>query len=160
MCLGVRETGTLCTEEWQRRGGSVVTRFVRSDHAPVTVRVPFAASSVASARQQLRSWMRAEGFGREAIEDGRVVLSELVGNSVRHAEPLSDGTILITWCHDGEGVRLSVTDGGSSSRPHAVQAPASALSGRGMAIVEALAKDWWSERTRSRSTIHAVLGAR
>jgi serine/threonine-protein kinase RsbW len=136
----------------------VVTRSMRSDHAPVTVRVPFAASSVASARRELRSWMRTEGFGRDAIEDGRVVISELVGNSVRHAQPLADGTILITWCHDGAGIRLSVTDGGSSSRPHAVKAPTSALSGRGMAIVEALANDWWSERTRTRSTIHALLG--
>lgn len=123
----------------------------------MTVRVPFAASSVASARQQLKTWMREQGFNRDTIEDGRVVISELVGNSVRHAEPLSDGTILITWCRAGEGVRLSVTDGGSTSKPRTVKAPASALSGRGMAIVEALAADWWSEQTRNRSTIHALL---
>lgn len=123
----------------------------------MTVRVPFAASSVASARQQLKTWMREQGFNRDTIEDGRVVISELVGNSVRHAEPLSDGTILITWCRDGQGVRLSVTDGGSTSKPRTVKAPASALSGRGMAIVEALAADWWSEQTRNRSTIHALL---
>lgn len=140
-----------------RRGGCVVTRSVRSEHAPVTVRVPFAASSVAAARQQLMSWMRAQGYGRDSIEDGRVIISELVGNSVRHAQPLSDGTILITWCQDRGGIRLSVTDGGSSSRPRTLQAPASAQCGRGMAIVEALAADWWSEHTRSRSTIHALL---
>lgn len=135
----------------------MATRSVRSGHAPVTVRVPFAASSVASARQQLKTWMREQGFNRDTIEDGRVVISELVGNSVRHAEPLSDGTILITWCREGQGVRLSVTDGGSTSKPRTVKAPASALSGRGMAIVEALAADWWSEQTRNRSTIHALL---
>lgn len=149
--------GSLCPEDWQGRGGSVATRFVRSEHAPVTARVPFAASSVAAARRQLRAWMRAQGYSREAIEDGRVVISELVGNSVRHAQPLADGTILITWCHDGDGIRLSVTDGGSSSRPHTMNAPPAALSGRGMAIVEALAADWWSERSQTRSTIHALL---
>ena len=138
-------------------GCSVVTRSVRNEHAPVTVRVPFAASSVAVARQQLRAWMRAEGYPREAIEDGRVVISELVGNSIRHAQPLADGTLLITWAHDPRGIRLSVTDGGSSSRPRTVRAPASAVSGRGMAIVEALALDWWSEHTRTRSTIHALI---
>ena len=42
----------------------MATRSVRSGHAPVTVRVPFAASSVASARQQLKTWMREQGFGR------------------------------------------------------------------------------------------------
>lgn len=123
----------------------------------MTVRVPFAASSVATARQQLKAWMREQGFDRDVVEDGRVVISELVGNSVRHAQPLPDGTILISWGRDGGGVRLSVTDGGSSSVPRAVKAPASALSGRGMAIVEALVTDWWAEQTRTRSTIHALL---
>lgn len=134
-----------------------MTRSVRPEHA-VTVRVPFAASSVATARQQLRAWMRAQGCPPEAIENGRIVISELVGNAVRHAQPLADGTILITWGHQDTGIRISVTDGGSSSRPRTVNAPASALSGRGMAIVEALATEWWSEHTRTRSTIHALLG--
>jgi len=124
----------------------------------VTVRVPFAASSVAVARQQLKTWMLEQGCAREAIEDGRVVISELVANSVRHAQPLSDGTILISWSRDRKGIRLSVTDGGSTSRPRTVRASASAVSGRGMAIVEALAVDWWTEQTRTRSTIHALLG--
>lgn len=127
----------------------------QAEHAAVTVRVPFAASSVAVARQQLRSWMRAQGCSREAIEDGRVVLSELVANSVRHAQPLSDGTILVSWCREGGDLRISVTDGGSTSRPHTVNAGSSALSGRGMAIVEALAGQWWFEQTRTRSTVHA-----
>lgn len=122
------------------------------------VRIPFAASSVAAARRELHAWMQAEGFGAETIEDGRLVVSELVGNSVRHARPLSDGTILVSWRHDRGGIRVSVTDGGSGSRPHAVRAPVSALSGRGMSIVEALAADWWAERGGSRSTIHALVG--
>lgn len=120
----------------------------------MSLRVPFAASSTAMARQQLRSWMRAHGCSREAVEDGRVVVSELVANSVRHGRPLSDGTILITWSQQGGDLRLSVTDGGSESHPHTVNAASSALSGRGMAIVEALAGEWWSERTRTRSTVH------
>ena len=135
----------------------VMTGSVRSEHATVTVRVPFAASSVAVARQQLRQWMREHGCSRDAIEDGRVVVSELVANSVRHAQPLPDGTILISWRLERDGLRLSVTDGGSNSRPRAVHPPASSLSGRGMAIVETLARDWWSECTHTRATIHAVL---
>lgn len=123
----------------------------------MTVRVPFAASSVASARQKLKTWMREQGCSREVIEDGRLVISELVANSVRHAQPLSDGTILISWGRDRKGIKISVTDGGSTSRPRTVRASASAVSGRGMAIVEAIAIDWWSDQTRTRSTIHALL---
>lgn len=135
----------------------MVTRSTRNEHAPVTVRVPFAAPSVAVARTKLKEWMKAQGCSAEAIDDGRIVISELVGNSVRHASPLPDGTVLITWMRDRKGIRISVTDGGSTSKPRRVQASASAVSGRGMAIVEALAKEWWAERTRTRCTIHAVL---
>jgi serine/threonine-protein kinase RsbW len=137
----------------------VETRTPHVARAPVTVRVPFAASSVAVARQQLRAWLRSQGCAREVIEDGRVIISELVGNSVRHAKPLSDGTILITWARDRRGIRISVTDGGSTSRPRKMNASASAVSGRGMAIVDALALDWWAEQSRTRSTIHALLRA-
>ncbi len=123
----------------------------------MTVRVPFAASSVASARQKLKTWMREQGCSREVIEDGRLVISELVANSVRHAQPLSDGTILISWGRDRKGIKISVTDGGSTSRPRTVRASASAVSGRGMAIVEAIAIDYAEDQTRTPSTIHALL---
>ena len=137
--------------------GGGVTRFLEAGRAPVSLRVPFAASSVALARQQLRDWMRAAGHSRDCIEDARVVISEMVGNSVRHAAPLTDGTILVGWAAERRGLRISVTDGGSPSRPVKVNAASSDLSGRGMAIVETLADTWWSERTRSRSTVSAVV---
>ena len=121
------------------------------------MRVPFAASSVAVARRQLKRWMAEHGSSGEHIEDARVVISELVANSVRHASPLSDGSILVSWVVERRGLRLSVTDGGSPTRPHKVNAPSSALAGRGMTIIDSLAISWWAERTRSRSTVHAVL---
>lgn len=121
------------------------------------MRVPFAASSVAIARRQLKVWMTELGCSRDAVEDGRVVISELVGNSIRHAVPLPDGNLLISWRAESRGVVLSVTDGGSPTRPRKVNAPASALAGRGMAIVETLAQRWWSDDTRSGSTVYALL---
>lgn len=130
---------------------------LRAGRAPVTMRVPFAASSVAVARQSLKSWLTDTGCSRETIDDARLVMSELVGNSVRHAQPLPDGTILVSWGMERRGLQLSVTDGGSGTRPRRVKAPSSALAGRGMTIVDVLAREWWSERAGSRSTVHAVL---
>jgi serine/threonine-protein kinase RsbW len=121
------------------------------------MRVPFAASSVAIVRQRLRDWLRDLDVTREAIEDARVVVSELVANSVRHAQPLPDGNILICWETMHRGLRVSVTDGGGSTRPRTLHTASSSLAGRGMAIVENLAVEWWPERTRSRSTVHAIL---
>lgn len=142
------------TQEERKR---VETRPARSVQAPVTMRLPFSPSSVSVARMQLMCWMTDCGSSDEHIEDARLVVSELVGNSVRHAEPLCDGTILICWAVERRGLKVSVTDGGSPTRPHKLNASASALAGRGVAIVEALAISWWAEQSRSRSTVHAVL---
>jgi anti-sigma regulatory factor (Ser/Thr protein kinase) len=128
-----------------------------SVRASITMRLPFTPSSVSVARQQLRTWMNENGGSGEAVEDARVIISELVANSIRHATPLSDGQIHVSWTLAPRGIDLSVTDGGSSTRPHKVNAPSSALAGRGMAIVETLALEWWSERTGSRNTVHALI---
>jgi len=129
-----------------------------STPASTTLRLPFAASSVSVARQQLKDWMVAQGASHEAVEDARVVISELVANSVRHASPLPDGQILVTWGLDDSGsLQLSVTDGGATTRPRTVNAPSSALAGRGMAIVSILAREWWTDRSTSRSTVHTSL---
>ena len=128
-----------------------------SVRAPIAMRLPFAPASVSVARQRLKTWMCENGGTGEAVEDARVIISELVANSIRHASPLADGQIHVTWVLEPRGIDLSVTDGGSSTRPHKVNAPSSALAGRGMAIVETLAQAWWSERTGSRTTVHALL---
>jgi len=123
----------------------------------VTLRVPFAASSVSVARQALKNWLVDSHVRREAVDDARVVISELVGNSVRHAQPLAEGDIVVSWLVDDRGLQISVTDGGSGTRPRKVNASSSALAGRGMAIVETLADSWWADRTRTSSTVHAIL---
>jgi anti-sigma regulatory factor (Ser/Thr protein kinase) len=125
--------------------------------APTTLRLPFAAASVSVARQRLQSWMVEHGSARESVEDARVVVSELVANAVRHAHPLADGTVVVTWTPERGGLDVAVSDGGGGTRPRNVRTPPTALSGRGMAIVEALAQEWWTERTPSRSTVHALL---
>ncbi|MGH3444549.1 MAG: ATP-binding protein [Nocardioidaceae bacterium] len=125
--------------------------------APVSMRVPFTASSVSVARRGLRTWLREMGGTSEQVEDARVVISELVANAVRHAQPLPDGTLLITWRVERRGVEVAVTDGGGSTLPRKMHAPSSAVAGRGISIVDTLSLAWWAERTPARSTVHAVL---
>lgn len=130
---------------------------MKPDTAHVDMRVPFAASSVSVIRRALRRWMGEQEATDEAVDDASVVISELVANSVRHARPLTDGCIIVSWVGQGRDLLLSVTDGGSATTPHKVDAPVSATSGRGMTIVESLSKRWWLESSSSRSTVHAVL---
>src|SRR3954447_12200 len=136
----------------------VRTTVTRSSvRASTPMRLAFTPASVSVARQRLKSWMCENGGTGEAVEDARVIISELVAHSLPHPTPLSDGQIHVSWILGPRGIDLSVTDGGSSTRPRKVNAPSSALAGRGMAIVESLSQEWWSERTGSRTTVHALL---
>jgi anti-sigma regulatory factor (Ser/Thr protein kinase) len=122
-----------------------------------SLRLPSVPASVPVARRRLQDWLDHIGVRPDRVEDARVIVSEMVANSVRHARPLPDGTILVAWRLEDGKVELSVTDGGADTRPRRVQAPASAATGRGMAIVDVLADDWRIERTPTRSTLHTRL---
>jgi len=124
---------------------------------PMALDLPFSAESAAVARQQLIDWMRSLDARDEHRDDARLVVSELVGNSVRHARPLADGTMHVTWLAGPTGLDIAVTDGGARTTPQKVDAAVSDLAGRGLAIVETLAARWWVESTRSRTTVHALL---
>ncbi len=124
---------------------------------PVALDLPFSAESAAVARRQLIEWMRRLHAGDEQRDDARLVVSELVGNAVRHARPLADGTMHVSWGAGPTGLDIAVTDGGARTTPEKVDAGVSDLAGRGLAIVEVLASRWWVESSRSRTTVHALL---
>ena len=125
--------------------------------APVALQLPFRASSVGVARQQLMRGMRGRGASPEAIEDARVIISELVANALRHATPMADGTLGVSWILGPDALEVSVTDGGGATSPRHVRAAPTQLTGRGMAIIDALAHEWWSERVGTRTTVHVLL---
>ena len=124
---------------------------------PFALDLPFSAESAHVAREHLLEWMSSLTPNDEKHDDARLVLSELVGNSVRHARPLADGTMRVEWGKADNGVDIAVTDGGALTTPERMDAGVSDLAGRGLAIVETLASRWWVESTRSRTTVHALL---
>ncbi len=126
-------------------------------HDPMALTLPFSAASAAVARQELIEWMHSLNARDEARDDARLVVSELVGNSIRHARPLADGTMHVAWGAGPTGLDIAVSDGGALTTPEKVDAGVSDLAGRGLAIVETLAARWWVESSRSRTTVHAVL---
>jgi serine/threonine-protein kinase RsbW len=124
---------------------------------PMALTLPFSAESAAIARQQLVDWMLSLDARDEDRDDARLVVSELVGNAIRHARPLADGTMQVEWVAGPKCLDIAVTDGGALTTPEKVDAGVSDLAGRGLAIVETLASRWWVESTRSRTTVHAVV---
>ncbi|MBN1172624.1 MAG: ATP-binding protein [Micromonosporaceae bacterium] len=94
----------------------------------------------------------------ELLADAAAVAAELVGNAVRHAQALPTGVIEIEWRLTGDGaVLIRVTDGGSTAAPEVQHPEADAMSGRGLAIVEALATRWGVDRSETNQCVWAEL---
>ncbi|MCW2819582.1 MAG: anti-sigma regulatory factor [Marmoricola sp.] len=127
------------------------------DPDPFALNLPFSAESARVARQQLLSWLETVDAAVECCEDARLVVSELVGNAVRHARPLADGTMRVAWAQLANGIDIAVSDGGARTAPERRDPALSDLAGRGLAIVDVLASRWWVETSRSRTTVHALL---
>ena len=88
---------------------------------PVTMNVPFAPESAARVRAALESWLEHRGSDAEIVDDVRLIATELVGNAVRHASPLNNGTVLVRWREEDATLVLSVADGGGPTRPQRAQ---------------------------------------
>ena len=82
-----------------------------------TVRLPAKASSAALARQRITADLAEREVATDIVEDVVLVVTELVSNAIRHAEPLADGQVTVSWRVDGHGVTIRVSDGGGANEP-------------------------------------------
>lgn len=119
--------------------------------------VPHDARSAAAARRALASDLRRAEVRAELADDAALLLSELVGNAVRHADPLPGGVVTVAWEVGRSSVRLSVTDGGAQwTGPPRPPGP-DAEHGRGLAVVDSLAMSWGVEQAEPGQRVWAVL---
>ncbi len=107
-----------------------------------TLRVVHHPASVPTTRRALVADLRTVGVAPEVVDEAEIVVSELLGNAVRHAEALPDGRVRVHWQVAGPVVELDVTDAGSGSTPRPAQLAPYAASGRGLRIVRSLAHEW------------------
>ncbi|MDN3028437.1 ATP-binding protein [Streptomyces sp. S.PB5] len=111
----------------------------------VAFRVPRHPASVGVARQRVRRHLAAWGYAAKSETAANAVLlvSEPAANVVRHAPLLvrefevavtarEDGSCLIEVCDQGPGLPVVVRDGEVGE----------AENGRGLRLVEAVAKEW------------------
>jgi serine/threonine-protein kinase RsbW len=112
--------------------------------------VPHAPSSASNVRHELVVDLTTHDVPAAVVDDAALVLSELVGNAVRHASPLPDGCVCVSWELTDRALHLEVRDGGvdgdAAPRQQPVaepeHVPASAENGRGLTIVSLLAQRW------------------
>ncbi|MFB9377111.1 ATP-binding protein [Kineococcus gynurae] len=107
-------------------------------------------ASVPQARHVVRRVLDGVGLDEMATAEIEIVVSEIVGNAIRHARPLRDGAIHVQ-CHvrveagvgAGTHVEIAVTDGGAPGRTVRQRTvDEGATGGRGLAIVDGLADRW------------------
>lgn len=124
-----------------------------------TVRVRSESRSVRRVRLTIAEDLRGRGWDEAMVHDAEIVTSELLTNAVRHARPLSDGTIRVRWKVRAETVEIDVTDGGSSgTAPRPAPSALWSDAGRGLRIVRAIAHEWGVTEDRTGHLIWATLG--
>jgi anti-sigma regulatory factor (Ser/Thr protein kinase) len=103
----------------------------------------------------------AAGVNTDRRNDAALVMSELVGNALRHARPRSDGSVVVRWRLGDQLLRIEVSDGGGAGEPVIQRARPGvvAASGRGLAIVDTLTQDWGVRYDEDGTTVWAVLAA-
>ena len=95
------------------------------------------ADQTAAARSFVRRTLVDWGVAK--VDDVVLMVSELFTNAVLHGA----GDVEVALSLSGEHVRLEVTDGGGVPVPSEVRPPTpDAITGRGLAIVDALADRW------------------
>jgi anti-sigma regulatory factor (Ser/Thr protein kinase) len=123
------------------------------------VLLPCAPASVAVARQRLAADLMAAGIFDGAVRDAVLVVSELLSNAIRHARPLPGANVQLAWALDNDVVEVAVSDGGAPTSPMPTHASLSSLGGRGLDIVEYLARTWGIRTDDAGLTVWAVLAA-
>lgn len=117
--------------------------------------LPFTASSVGVARRHLASDLIEAGMCGSAVTDAALVISELLSNALQHGTPLPGSGIRVAWDTDGDGVRLSVCDGGGLTRPELGEPTPTTSGGRGLWIVARLSRRWGTHSDDDGTTVWA-----
>jgi anti-sigma regulatory factor (Ser/Thr protein kinase) len=134
---------------------SSVVGSVRPEPKLVTVRFQPTIDAPSEARHLLIDTLRTWGHHDELLDDAAIVISELAGNAVVHV----GRPFLVSISDEGEYVRLSVRDPDAVS-PVAYRRGPTAISGRGMWLVDALTCKWGVRVERDHKTVWADLPAR
>lgn len=143
------------SEPW---GGRWAVR-AREVSASSTVLLPYTPASVGIARHRLTSELLGAGIREPVAQDAALVMSELLSNALRHAQPLPGGHLRVSWAVNGGTLEVTVSDGGAVTRPRASHASLSSLGGRGLSIVSHLCWRWGVRNDDGGTTVWAVLAA-
>ena len=110
----------------------------------VDLSLPGDVTAAAVARRSLQGL--SGKVSTKVFEDVRLLVTELITNSVRHADLAGDAGIHLRVAVQGDVVRVEVADPGKGFEPRGRDAPLTQASGWGLYLVEKLSDRWGVER--------------
>ena len=117
------------------------------------IMLPGVERSVGCARRFLRDVL---GPDHPGLHDLAVVVSELVGNGIKHTASGRGGKVRILLAQGKDVLHAEVTDDGADgARPDLRDGECDGESGRGLRIVEALTLSWGHHADGVRTTVWA-----
>jgi anti-sigma regulatory factor (Ser/Thr protein kinase) len=128
--------------------------------------VPHSPPSASVVRHRFVDELRGRGLPGLVVDDAALVLSELVGNAIRHGAPLPTGGVRVGWTVGPDIIRIEVADGGRGPLQHEASVPlsgggsADAERGRGLAIVSMLTVSWGSAFDSTAAVVWADIATR
>src|SRR3954451_2372336 len=126
-----------------QRAARVLRRGGEPRPAEVKLRLRGGPEAVSLARHSLNE-LESE-LGPDLFEDMRLLVSELVTNSVRHAVATTESVVALEVSVSGELVRCSVSDPGPGFEPTERAPNEDPASGWGLFLVEQLSDRWGVE---------------
>ena len=109
----------------------------------LALHLPASTGSVRAARRALDG-LELNGAER-ALDDLRLLVTELVTNSVRHAELSPTDEIRLSISLRPDVIRVEVGDAGPGFTQPSFDAPPTGTGGRGLYLVDTIADRWGAE---------------
>jgi anti-sigma regulatory factor (Ser/Thr protein kinase) len=123
---------------------------------PFSISLPANASSATTARSEVTRRL-GQRITSGALDDVRLLLTELITNALRHGGMKPDDEIDVRAEVSGGTVRIEVHDPGRDG-PIEVRAPGARGGGYGLFLVDRLTNQWGVDR-RDGTTVWAELSA-
>jgi anti-sigma regulatory factor (Ser/Thr protein kinase) len=111
--------------------------------------LPAEAGSVPVARHFLTELVARWHLG--SAPDAELALSELVTNAIEHGA----GPVEVRFVRQDRALQIDVTSSATGSLPRVLEPPDTAVSGRGLMVVDALAADWGHRNGQGHVTVWA-----
>ncbi|MBY8849492.1 SpoIIE family protein phosphatase [Saccharothrix sp. MB29] len=114
-----------------------VALLVYRHPAPLAVDFPADTARLAPVRHTLRAWLRSCELTEDEVQNVLIAAGEACANAVEHAYPgPGGGVVRLRVALTGDGLRLTVTDGGRWRAPRE-----NTYRGRGIPLIRALMQD-------------------